>query len=106
MGNRPEHLVGYVNLPPGQVVRDRTALVVSREVAKVDSSKRPSRIARQNTVGNIPEMEPIGVRVGTNRFDRPPNRRGVGFRAAKVRIAYGVELNNVGSIAEVNAVSE
>jgi hypothetical protein len=51
-------------------------------------------------------MEPIGVRVGTNRFDRPPNRRGVGFRAAKVRIAYGVELNNVGSIAEVNAVSE
>ena len=51
-------------------------------------------------------MEPIGIGIITDKLDSPFYFRGVGFRATKVSVTNGIELDNVGSIAERNAVSE
>jgi hypothetical protein len=51
-------------------------------------------------------MEPIGIGIITDKLDSPFYFRGVSLRAAKVSVRDRIELDNVGSIAERNAVSE
>jgi len=106
MSDRPKDFIGGIDLPAREVVSHRPALVISREVTKVDRTEAPSRVARGDAIGYVAQVKPVGVRVGANRFNGPLDCGGVGFRTAKVRVRDRIELDNVGAVTERYTVSE